>query len=307
MFDLLGCTIETQLNNLGSGESVYVSADQAQQAAISLGLDVTQYLAALLSVAPKFSRPAISGFPVGALAMGLPKTSLGFGNIYFGASFEVRSEVLSVVVHGEQSAVQNAWSHGETAIKYLAINAAPCGYCRQFLWEVSPQPVEMQILLAVDGDSTSFNLYPLSELLPIPFGPEALKKTRSLLIPQMNHITTTSADPLTAVAIAAADTSYAPYTATYSGVGIETDQGVVVTGRYAENAAYNPSMSPMMAALSQLNLSQSPGAPLNLARVVLTAAPSPVNMRAECEAIVAALAPNVTLEFIKLNKDQPQQ
>ena len=57
----------------------------------------------------------------------------------------------------------------------------------------------------------------------------------------------------------------------------------------------------MMGALSQLNLSMSPAAPLDLARVVLAVKPSGVNMRAECEAIVAALAPNVTLEVIELN------
>jgi cytidine deaminase len=301
MTDLLGCTVEVQLGNLPNGTSFYIPADQAERAAIAVGMDVTQYLAALLSLAPQFSRPAISKFPVGALAMGIPKTRLGFGNIYFGASFEVLGEVLTVVVHGEQSAIQNAWSHGETAIKYLAINAAPCGYCRQFLWEVSPQPVEMQILLTIDGDPANFNLYPLPELLPVAFGPAELKKTRSLLIPQTNHITTTSTDPLVIAAIAAADTSYAPYTATYAGVAIQTSQGQVTTGRYAENAAYNPSMSPMMGALSQLNLSMSPAAPLDLARVVLAVKPSGVNMRAECEAIVAALAPNVTLEVIELN------
>jgi cytidine deaminase len=37
-------------------------------------------------------------------------------------------------------------------------------------------------------------------------------------------------------------------------VAIRTSDGTIVSGAYAENAAFNPSMSPLEVALSQLNL-----------------------------------------------------
>lgn len=61
-------------------------------------------------------------------------------------------------------------------------------------------------------------------------------------------------DKATADALAAASTSYAPYSTNYAGLALESTTGVVVAGRYAENAAYSPSMSPLQAALSQCNL-----------------------------------------------------
>ena len=48
--------------------------------------------------------------------------------------------------------------------------------------------------------------------------------------------------------------SYAPYSKSYAGVALRTQNGQIVTGAYAENAAFNPSLSPLQAALSQLNL-----------------------------------------------------
>ena len=44
---------------------------------------------------------------------------------------------LSLCVHGEQSAINHALIQGETGLQSLAINAAPCGYCRQFLYEIT--------------------------------------------------------------------------------------------------------------------------------------------------------------------------
>lgn len=48
--------------------------------------------------------------------------------------------------------------------------------------------------------------------------------------------------------------SYAPYSKSYAGVALRVRNGAIVTGAYAENAAFNPSLSPLQAALSQLNL-----------------------------------------------------
>ena len=48
--------------------------------------------------------------------------------------------------------------------------------------------------------------------------------------------------------------SYAPYSKSFAGVAVRTRDGRIFSGAYAENAAFNPSLSPLQAALSQLNL-----------------------------------------------------
>jgi cytidine deaminase len=63
--------------------------------------------------------------------------------------------------------------------------------------------------------------------------------------------------------------SYAPYSRSFAGVALRTNAGAVVSGPYAENAAFNPSLSPLEAALSQLNMSG--GGWSDIADVVLVA------------------------------------
>ena len=59
-------------------------------------------------------------------------------------------------------------------------------------------------------------------------------------------------DALVDAALAAANASYAPYSFSYSGVALKTANGAIYAGSYAENAAFNPSMAPLEAALVNL-------------------------------------------------------
>src|SRR5437870_5110463 len=71
-----------------------------------------------------------------------------------------------------------------------------------------------------------------------------------LMSPRANGLTLESSDPLVLEALAAAEASYAPYSRGFAGVALETASGAVHTGRYAENAAFNPSLSPLACALA---------------------------------------------------------
>ena len=71
-----------------------------------------------------------------------------------------------MVVHAEQSAINNAWLNGAQAVLKIAISDAPCGYCRQFMNELSTAD-SLEILLP----ERDFNLH---ELLPYSFGPKDL-------------------------------------------------------------------------------------------------------------------------------------
>jgi cytidine deaminase len=195
---------------------------------------------ALLPQAAALARPPISNFKVGAIARGAS------GKLYFGTNVEFAGEALSFTVHAEQSAVVNAWMSGENGIDLVATSAAPCGYCRQFLNELATAG---ELTVIMPGEERR-----LAELLPSSFGPRDLGITGGLLQRDDHGLTIDEDDELARAALAAANMSYAPYSKSYAGVALRTRSGEIVSGAYAENAAFNPSLSPLPAALSQLNL-----------------------------------------------------
>lgn len=219
-----------------------VPAAVAAQLAQQQGISLQQLALNLVGAATSYARAPISGFQVGAVAIG------GSGALYYGANLEVVGEALSFTLHAEQAAISNAWINGEQGVLTLAISAAPCGYCRQFLYELVDAAT-----LQVQLPNTAAQL--LTYYLPDPFGPHDLGVEGGLMQPQFNNLTVAQdLDPCATAALAAANASYSPYTFTYAGVALQTMDGTICTGRYAENAAYNPSLSPLEGALSQLVL-----------------------------------------------------
>ena len=65
----------------------------------------------------------------------------------------------------------------------------------------------------------------------------------------------------------AASHSYAPYSHSYAGVALRTHDGHIFSGRYAENAAFNPSLPPLQSALIMLRMAGF--APENIQAVAL--------------------------------------
>jgi cytidine deaminase len=211
-------------------------------AIVASGVPLEKLMLGLIPWAEKFALPAISKFRVGAVSHGLS------GSLYFGANYEFPGQALSFTVHGEQAATAHAISFGETGIDMLAVSAAPCGYCRQFLYELTTAS-KLQIILP----KTPTTL--LTDLLPDAFGPGDLGVTAGLMSPQSNRMTLAPPiDDVTAAALQAANTSYAPYSGSYAGVALKTRDGSIYTGSVAENAAYNPSMSPLEAAVVALTI-----------------------------------------------------
>jgi cytidine deaminase len=204
---------------------------------------VQTQLADLLPQAAAFARPPISNFKVGAVARA---TS---GKLYFGANVEFAGEALSFTVHAEQAAIVNAWMGGETGVDIVATSAAPCGYCRQFLNELV---TARDLMIVMPGEARALSL-----LLPSSFGPRDLGVDGGLLQREDHSLAIDDGDELARAALRAANMSYAPYSKEYAGVALRTTNGAIILGAYAENAAFNPSLSPLEAALSQLNLAGS--------------------------------------------------
>lgn len=207
-----------------------LSADMAKQ----------QLCRDLILLAQYYSLAPISNYHVGAVALG------NTGAIYLGANMEFKGVSLGQSVHAEQSAISNAWSHKESNIIMLAVSAPPCGHCRQFINELESAS-QIQILVN-DKPAESF-----STLLPQPFGPEELDINERLMMAVNNSLITTHNDSLVRQAFQAANNSYSPYTNSPSGISLQTSTNIY-RGSYAENCAYNPSLSPLQAALIALNL-----------------------------------------------------
>jgi len=221
-----------------------IPAAAVEQFLRSSGMTVDELMLALIPEAQKFALPPISNFLVGAVALG------SSGSLYFGANFEFVGQALSFTVHGEQAATAHAISCGETGMQKLAVSAAPCGYCRQFLYEITTAST-LQILLPKTPAAL------LTSLIPDAFGPGNLGVTAALMSPQSHGMTLSpeAGDPVVQAALKAANASYAPYTFDYAGVALKTRDGGIFTGSVAEDAAFNPSMSPLEAAVVSLVIS----------------------------------------------------
>jgi cytidine deaminase len=268
-----------------AGSCGLVAAQQAQQLAQAWGMTLPQVMFALVPYAEKLAQPTISGFEVGAVALGATT-----GNLYFGANVEFSGEALSFTTHAEQSAITNAWLSGEQGVVQLAVSAAPCGYCRQFLWELDTA-AKLGVILG------SNQIVGLADLLPLPFGPNDLGVTSALMSPANNGLTISPSptDPLVVAALAAANASYAPYSKGYAGIAVETSSGTTYVGRYAENAAFNPSMSPMESALTMQCLCGDRDA---IERGVLVEAASQADQSGASALVLNAVAPTVNLEVV---------
>ncbi|HWT90784.1 MAG TPA: cytidine deaminase [Solirubrobacterales bacterium] len=235
-----------------------IPREEAEQMALEQGIDVPELMMQLVPKAAKFALPSISNFYVGAVAQG---TSTG--SLYFGANMEFVGGALSFTTHAEQSASTNAWINGEEGLSSIAVSAAPCGYCRQFLYELTTAD-KLEVML--ENQPTK----ELTSFLPDPFGPKDLQVTAALMSPQSHGLTLVDGDgdPSVQAALAAADASYAPYTASYAGVAVTTATGAVFAGRLAENAAFNPSMSPLESALNMWNFGKTGSDPVQRVTLV---------------------------------------
>ncbi|XAR67172.1 Cytidine deaminase [Bertholletia excelsa] len=246
------------------GSRFVIEASEVESMAREAGLTVLELLPTLVKPVQNLARPPISNFRVGVVGLGSD------GRIFAGVNLEFLGVPLHHSVHAEQCLTANLAAHGVTRLIALAVSAAPCGHCRQFLQELRGSSA-VQILITSDKDPT---FRPLSSLLSNPFGPFDLldDNTPLLLEPHHNGLSIPSLalcnglntklcnghrDPsetldreLEIAALEAANLSYAPYSGCPSGAALVDGEGRIYKGWYMESAAYNPSLGPIQAALS---------------------------------------------------------
>lgn len=202
-------------------------------------VSVETLLGHLVDIGRPFARPSISKFHVGAAALGES------GAIYLGVNLEFLGVPLHQTVHAEQFAINLARSHGEKSITMMAVSAAPCGHCRQFMQEMDEKG---SLTLLISGSEKTT----LAELLPKAFGPRDLGLDGNMMTPPATDYVLTMDYSLPTLAYQAALHSYAPYSLSKAGVAIQTYDGAIYSGSYLETAAFNPSMPPLQAALVAL-------------------------------------------------------
>lgn len=233
------CFFQLQANEVSIQEffpsnPFFIPKEQVESLLQKTGLGIDELLIRLIPIAKSYARPPISEYMVGTAALG------NSGSVYLGVNLEFAGLPLNNAVHGEQFLIANARNHGETGIAKLAISAAPCGHCRQFLHEFDCEE-QLEVLIPNHPPEK------LSFFLPKAFGPRDL----GLMESPWNRYSEEGGKPF-AIALAAAQNSHAPYSKSKAGIAIQTADGSVYAGSYMENAAFNPSLSPLHAALVAL-------------------------------------------------------
>jgi cytidine deaminase len=269
---------------LEGGYSGQITAADATELARLENSNMDALMVRMLPLAQSFSRAPISKFYVGVVVRGES------GALYTGANIEIPGQCLGFAVHAEQSALANAYMHGENSIAALAVGGAPCGHCRQFINEMSPAG-EIQILTP---DRPPVRL---RAILPEAFGPAALgRKDGALPVKESRLILAkASSDPTTTAALDAARHSYAPYSKSPSGVAIRSRSGQTYRGSYIENVAFNPSLSPLQTALVAMVAGGE--AYSSIAAVTLVEVQgAAISQKPVTETVLGAIAPDAKLE-----------
>ncbi len=280
--------VESIIKNLTNAKSFkgVISSENVLRISEEFGLDNDQIMESFRPYSKIFSKAPISNYNVGAVCKG------SSGNLYFGSNIEILNESLSFTLHAEQAAIINAWNNGEKQIRYINVGGSPCGHCLQFLNELN----NADSLVIVNPNGQNFRI---RDLLTLAFGPKNLGVKAGLLSNQNNdlELDIESQDKLIKQALLAAKNSYAPYSKSYSGLAVMTKDSRVFYGSYAENAAFNPSVSPVESTLSSLNLSQVPFD--QIVRAVLVEMKySKVSQKNVFESILKRVAPKAELEIV---------
>lgn len=220
-----------------------------------------------ISLASCYALVPVSHFYVGAVAIGHS------GTFYFGANQEFAGVSMQQTVHAEQSAISHAWLAGEEGIREMVVNYTPCGHCRQFMNELNSAEK-----LKIHLPHSQNNL--LHSYLPDAFGPKNLEVNK-LLFDFQHQGYPLQGDLLQAEAIEAMNRSYAPYSGAFSGIALQAGTQIF-TGRYAENAAFNPSFLPLQSALNLYRLS---GCQAPISRIVMCEKQAVLSHRQMVEAL----------------------
>lgn len=207
-----------------------------------LALDELMLLS--LGEAENFARPPISNFFVGAVGL-----EAETGNLIFGGNLEFAGAHIGNTVHGEGFVFARAFSRGTSVSRIALGEAHPCAHCRQFLSEFA----SASGLKLIDPLGHSLIL---AQLYPWPFDPGYLGQSGIVAGQIRQPDLRTGGDGLEpAVAERLGELgrrAYSPYSGNPAAIVLALADGSIVGGSVIESVAFNPTMSPLQAAMIDL-------------------------------------------------------
>lgn len=281
------CLLSKAAGHLIPGQILPASLLPELQAEAGLP-DTDALMQALLPFAQSLARPPISGFRVGAI--GLARET---GDLIFGANLEFPGGKATDTIHAEQYLFSRAYHLG-VHISRMAVSARPCGHCRQFIKEFS----ESDRLTILDAEAGPLCL---ADLLPFSFGPAELEReaadpaTRQPL--ELAEDARLTEPAVLAALMAAGERAHCPYSGEPVAVALLLDDGSIVTGSAIENAAYNPGLPPLQAALINLSAGGREYHEIESALIGYVAE-TPFGYSAPTTRLLAIIAPGALLERV---------
>ena len=211
----------------------FLGAQRRRKLEAELGLSTDDLLRALVDYSRPRARCLVSDFQVGTAGM------TAAGEIFLGVNLEYTHVAFAQTVHAEQFLVSWSRSNSSSPLTTLAVSAAPCGHCRQFMREFDHQG-KLRLLIAGEPELEA------EALLPQAFTPRDLGVKESFYAPVVQVEVGTD---MVEAARRAAACSYTPYSMMRAGAAVRVKDGRIFSGSALENAAYNPGLSPFQAAL----------------------------------------------------------
>lgn len=218
--------------SLGS-HCYHIDEPRRGQLEAALALSTDELLRLLVDYIKPRALCPISLFQVGTV--GLTQS----GEIFLGVNLEYHHASFAQTVHAEQFLISWARSCSASPLVALAVSAPPCGHCRQFMHEFDPEG-KIRLLIGDEPPVTG------ASLLPRAFTPRDLGVTEPFFLEPVDLVGVS--DPVEAARLVA-QTAYTPYGGKKAGVAVQSKDGRIVTGVALENAAYNPTLPPLQAAL----------------------------------------------------------
>ena len=218
-----------------------------------VGLAVGERLLRAAELARRLAQPPVSGFRVGAAALGLS------GRAYVGVNVELPGQPLQQTIHAEHFCVGAAVANGgETGLAAVAVTAAPCGHCRQMLAELEGAETLVVFMRGADGRVLRLRL--LGDLLPHAVSASLLGSTladfrrdtaRTRLEARPDAALPRGCAAPLQEGMRALKSAQVAYSRARAACAIVTHDGQAYCGAALESVAFNPGVPPMQSAIIQ--------------------------------------------------------
>ena len=208
------------------------------------GLAAEELMLLVRPLAEREAHPPVSHFYVGVVGR-----EVETGNLILGYNIEFPRTHIWNAVHGEGFVTTRAFSRGTTLNTIALSEAHPCAHCRQYLSEFA-RGTDLTLIDPLGHRLT------LAALYPWPFDPDYLGQ-KGIVAGEVRHpglaLAANDLPPATAARLTELGRrSYTPYGRAPAAIVLTLSDGTVVGGAAIESVAFNPTMSPLQAAMIDL-------------------------------------------------------